>query len=121
MTKRKLEDKTLYVVYGIRCLENGRLYVGATTDLERRLTGHVPRLRAGWHENPNLKADWLRYGEAAFEFIHFGWAPSRRKAELLEVALVNHFEALDAEGSYNIRKSRDLLNTKRPSASGTGS
>lgn len=44
------------------------LYVGSSTDIERRLRGHVGALQGGWHMNSHLQRSFSKYGGAGFEF-----------------------------------------------------
>lgn len=55
-------------VYGIRCVANGRIYIGSSVDVKRRFYLHRLDLRAERHHSPRLQNVWNKYGEAAFEF-----------------------------------------------------
>lgn len=55
-------------VYQIRCLPNGKIYIGSTVDLRARWLSHRRRLRRGDHCNPYLQQAWNKYGERNFEF-----------------------------------------------------
>lgn len=55
-------------VYQIRCLPNGKIYIGSTVDLRARWASHRWRLRRGNHCNPYLQQAWRKYGEDNFEF-----------------------------------------------------
>lgn len=57
------------IVYGIRCIENGRIYIGSTIYQDLRWQQHRLALRAGQHHNPHLQSDWYLYGEDKFEFL----------------------------------------------------
>ena len=55
-------------VYEIINIENGRSYVGSSTDIKRRWGAHVRSLRKGTHRNSHLQRAWDKYGEGAFSF-----------------------------------------------------
>ena len=60
----------MVTVYGLRCKENGFVYVGCTEcSVAKRMREHRCRLRSGTHRAGRLLADWARYGEASFETI----------------------------------------------------
>lgn len=57
-------------IYAIRCIRNGRHYVGQTSrPFSVREREHWGTLRAGKHKNDRLQSDWKRYGERAFSFV----------------------------------------------------
>jgi group I intron endonuclease len=56
------------VVYWIKNRENGKFYVGSTTQRYVRWRTHKNKLRAGTHHCKHLQAAWNKYGEAVFEF-----------------------------------------------------
>lgn len=56
-------------VYMIRNRITQRAYVGASANVVQRWSIHRTALRGGYHHNTHLQEDWVRYGEAAFEFV----------------------------------------------------
>lgn len=59
----------LACIYAIRNNENGKVYVGETTDYARRQKTHMTLLEKGEHHSPHLQEDWDKYGSPAFEFV----------------------------------------------------
>lgn len=55
-------------IYEIEHRPSGRVYVGSSDDIRRRLRAHRALLRRGAHENVRLQRAWIRDGEAAFDF-----------------------------------------------------
>lgn len=55
-------------IYEIHCLANGRLYVGSSKNLSKRLSAHRCHLRQGKHHNRHLQRAWDLYGATAFTF-----------------------------------------------------
>jgi hypothetical protein len=49
-------------IYQIRCLANGKVYVGSAADLRRRWGRHRRALSIGKHVNGHLQAAWLKHG-----------------------------------------------------------
>ena len=55
-------------VYAIRNLANGKMYVGSSSDFDRRKATHLRALRLGKHHSPILQNAWIKYGEDKFAF-----------------------------------------------------
>jgi group I intron endonuclease len=53
-------------VYTIRNRVTGRVYVGESGHIERRIYAHFRELGKGTHHRPELQADWDRYGRDQF-------------------------------------------------------
>lgn len=56
-------------IYQIRCIPNGKIYIGSAIDIKERCMHHRMDLRKGKHYNVHLQAAWNKYGEEKFEFI----------------------------------------------------
>ena len=55
-------------VYRVRNTQNGKSYVGFSTDLQARMNRQKSELKFGSHRNKELLDEWKSFGEAAFEF-----------------------------------------------------
>lgn len=55
-------------VYSIKCLVNGRIYIGAAASLYRRAMLHRSLLHIGVHHNLSLRSDYREYGPDQFVF-----------------------------------------------------
>lgn len=55
-------------IYVIRCIANGRVYVGSSALVNARWMDHQRLLRRGRHHCLPLMNAWKKYGEAAFSF-----------------------------------------------------
>ncbi len=53
-------------VYLITHIASGKVYVGSSIDVERRLKTHLSALRNQRHRNKHLQRAWCKYGESAF-------------------------------------------------------
>jgi group I intron endonuclease len=56
-------------VYQIRCITNGKIYIGSAVNMPARWAEHQQRLRRCVHRNRHLQHAWNKYGEESFEFI----------------------------------------------------
>lgn len=63
---KRLRD--ISCIYIIKCLENGKCYVGQTKNLQRRLREHLYSLRKNTARNSYLQADYNKYGIDAFDY-----------------------------------------------------
>lgn len=60
-------------IYCIRHIESGKMYIGSSINIERRLTDHKTKLKTSCgsknrHHNTYLQAMWDKYGEKSFVF-----------------------------------------------------
>lgn len=88
-------------VYAIRNMISGRLYVGASWNLDSRFGNHLSMLRSGWHSNPALQRDWDWLGNEAFEFLILEYCTDTLLGDR-ELSWVSLFMAI-GPGVYNSR------------------
>jgi hypothetical protein len=62
------ERKPLMGAYSVRCSTTGRVWVGASTNLEATRNRVWFGLRIGGHIDSSLQAEWNAQGESAFEY-----------------------------------------------------
>lgn len=55
-------------VYRITCKENGRVYIGSTSNYYMRSKSHLSLLRRGKHNKQEFQEDFEKFGEKAFVF-----------------------------------------------------
>lgn len=55
-------------IYQILNTVNGKIYIGSTTNLRARKSGHFTALSRGRHENPRLQNAWNLYGSDVWVF-----------------------------------------------------
>lgn len=60
-------ESPVIAVYGLRHIRTGRVYVGASADLRRRMATHYSALKGGKHPCQQLQADWREDGPSGFE------------------------------------------------------
>lgn len=56
------------VIYQIRNVVNGKLYIGSAVDSKIRFEKHRRQLRKGKHHCAHLQASWNKHGEDCFKF-----------------------------------------------------
>jgi group I intron endonuclease len=90
------------VIYQIKNKKNGKVYIGSTTDWERRKSRHIKDLKNGNHHNITVQRAWEKYGEEAFNFeiLEKVDNPKQREQEILD----NQKPFWD-NGGYNISSS----------------
>src|SRR5208283_1629149 len=68
-TIRKFKErKSLLGVYAVRCTATGRVWVGASRNLDATKNGCWFCLRSGSHQDKSLQAEWCAQGESAFQY-----------------------------------------------------
>ncbi|WP_155300923.1 GIY-YIG nuclease family protein [Deinococcus kurensis] len=90
-------------VYAIQNTENGRVYVGASVDLERRIRGHKTQMKRGKSSNRNIQADLRELGTEVFAFSVLERVIHIRDLPAAEQRWASLLGAFDRERGYNIR------------------
>ena len=68
-TIRKFKErKSLLGAYAVRCIATGRVWVGASRNLDATKNGCWFCLRSGSHQDKSLQAEWNAQGESAFQY-----------------------------------------------------
>jgi hypothetical protein len=62
------ERKTPRGIFAVRCTATGRVWAGASPNLDAARNGTWFGLRLGGCRTPELQAEWNQHGEAAFAF-----------------------------------------------------
>lgn len=55
-------------IYSIVCLTNGRVYIGQSSNIRRRIQKHLSDLNRNEHSNPMLQSCWNHDGSSSFSF-----------------------------------------------------
>lgn len=56
------------VIYKIKNHKTNRVYVGSTTNFEKRKDNHLSALKSKTHHSYKLQTDWLKYSDTDFSF-----------------------------------------------------
>ena len=88
-------------IYKIECIENGKIYIGASTRLHVRWTQHKYLFRKGTHQ-ANMQADWELYG---VDKMHFSVLErcSIEKLNEREEWWGNEYLSVDPDILYNVQ------------------
>src|SRR5438874_2219078 len=62
-------------IYMIRCLANGKVYIGSAVDLANRERAHRSDLNGGKHHCGHLQNAWNKYRAEAFEWSIVEYIP----------------------------------------------
>jgi hypothetical protein len=62
------ERKPLLGAYAVRCNTTGRVWVGASRNLDATKNGCWFCLRGGLHQEKSLQEEWNAQGESAFQY-----------------------------------------------------
>ena len=89
-------------VYMIKCLINGKVYIGKSNDVKRRWREHKSRLKRNNHENEKLQYDWNEYGEDNFEFKLIENYDNEEFGIELEKKYINKYKSYDLNFGYNM-------------------
>jgi group I intron endonuclease len=92
-------------IYQIRNKVNGHSYIGSSTHILRRWSGHRFRLRRGDHPNCILQRAWTKYGEESFELLILEEVADKN---LLRTREAHHMLVLGKE--YNISRPNEETN-----------
>lgn len=87
-------------IYYIRNVNNGKVYVGGSAKLRKRLLTHMRQLRSGTHHSQGLQEEFNRFGVAAFEFRLLLIA-SPKDLRFFEQRLIDAYDSANAERGYN--------------------
>src|SRR5580765_1619000 len=70
-------------IYQIRCVSNGKIYVGSAVNLRTRWQGHRRDLGNRVHVNRHMQQAWNRYGgkDFAFTILEFAEVPDPLERE----------------------------------------
>lgn len=88
-------------VYLIRNTVNGKVYVGSSSNVEKRFGDHKRHLRRGAHTSCHLQEAWKLYGEESFVFTLKMECEENRLLEV-EQEYMDLYLSSDGDCGYNI-------------------
>ncbi len=88
------------IVYAIRCLHNGKVYIGRTQDIKKRMNCHLNELKAG-KKDGNFQADFNRYGADGFEVYILESGISTCDVSGRETHWIREYDATNPRCGYN--------------------
>lgn len=88
----KKENKNAYKqlifragIFQIKNLQNGKIFLKTSTDLDRAFNSDRFQLKVGSHRNSQLQADWNALGSENFEFSIFDELKTAESATIIEI------------------------------------
>lgn len=87
-------------IYGILCLENGKVYIGQSQEIFKRWKAHTRKLNKNQHCNKHLQYAWNKYGSGAFLF-GVCQESSSESLDLLEEAWIGKMVSNEKDKGFN--------------------
>lgn len=92
-------------IYAIQHKESGKLYVGSSVNMQKRLREHFRLLNLWKHANQHLQAAWNKFGESAFECRVIEMVACIDDLYAAEQVHLDALNAYDGAHGYNKAKS----------------
>lgn len=89
-------------LYVIRQLSTGRVYIGSSCRVEKRMRQHASQLSAGSHVNTYLQRAWQKAGRDDFVFEALEIIEDERERLLCETAAIARARAAERPFGFNI-------------------
>jgi group I intron endonuclease len=89
-------------IYQIRNKLNGKVYVGRSVNVEKRLSDHRSALRTGSHYSEHMQSAWIKYGEESFEFNVIEEC-DEKLLPARESHWIRELHAVDPDRGYNLK------------------
>lgn len=89
-------------VYAIRCLENGKVYIGSAVNFRSRWRVHRCHLSKGTHHSQHLQFAWNKYGADRFIFEILETVLDRSNLIQVEQAWLDRIRPFDRKIGYNL-------------------
>ena len=93
-------------IYQIRNLENGKVYIGQSINIDRRKSEHLRSVRKGTHYNDYLQKAYIKYGEESFSFEVIELC-DKRELNDRERFWINKYRSTDKRKGYNLQTGGD--------------
>lgn len=90
------------VIYCIRCLTSGKIYIGSTINKRARWAQHLTDLRGGRHANRFLQRLYLKYGEGNLHFSIVELVGDIRDLINREQYFIDHYQSANSEFGMNM-------------------
>ena len=89
-------------IYLLRNLSDGKVYIGKSINLEKRLKEHKLSLARGDHHNNYLQNAWNKYGENSFEIEILFNSDSHEELNEKEIYFIKLYKSNDLNYGYNL-------------------
>lgn len=88
-------------IYKIINKQNGKIYIGQSVNIIKRLNAHKNTLKENKHNNIHLQNSYNKYGKDSFEYIIIEKCDENKLTER-ELYWINYYQSHDNELGYNI-------------------
>lgn len=88
-------------IYKIENMINHKLYIGQSTDVQKRWIGHRYELNKGVHINRHLQGAWNKYGGDVFVFSIVECCDEQHLNDL-EIKYIKYYNSCDENYGYNL-------------------
>jgi len=97
-------------IYKIENKANKMIYIGSTTNFDKRKKKHIEDLKNGDHCNFKLQNDYDKYGENNFNFFFINTVENRDSLEREEEDEINaYLKIMGKEYIYNINLTPSIV------------
>lgn len=90
-------------IYKITNLQNNKVYIGQSVDINFRWYTHKRNLIAGCHDNKHLQNSWNKYGQDNFEFSIIEECTEDKLTER-EQYWIDYYGGLNSSDNYNVKE-----------------
>ena len=87
-------------IYKITNMVNGKVYIGQSTQLSKRLYNHRNALKNNYHSNHHLQNAYNKYGET-FQIEVIMYCDNKEKLDYLERYYISYYDSMNPQKGYN--------------------
>jgi group I intron endonuclease len=95
------EHKVKSGIYVIRCLVNGKVYIGSAIDIRGRLSVHRSALNRNKHKNYRLQKAWNEYGSDQFVWEVLEYVYKMELLWVVEAEYIVRYKATERRFGFN--------------------
>ncbi|MCK9198571.1 MAG: GIY-YIG nuclease family protein [Bacilli bacterium] len=96
-----------YLIYCIRNIINDKVYIGQTSDFEKRKKEHIKKLNINLHHNKHLQYSWNKYGGDNFVFEILKDNIDIKEINDIEKLYILLFQTNNSDFGYNLTEGGD--------------
>lgn len=90
-------------IYKIENIVNGKVYIGQSVNVHKRLEGHKYDLNNNKHKNKHLQNAWNKYGKDNFIFEIIDEAEEKYTLDMIECFWIEAYGGYKSGSNYNYR------------------
>lgn len=92
----------MFHIYKIKCLANGKVYIGQSKNIDKRWKEHRYELNRGIHHSIHLQRAWSKYGEDRFEFEIIETCSDQNTADERERYWIEEYDSTNKNKGFNL-------------------